>query len=192
MEEKTNSLSENLERIRLTTNNIRSITGTENDEIEMVAQAVSDLHDDIIAKDQEIAELEEEIERIIPKGTIDITQNGSINVAEYESAIVDVIPTEKVAYFCDYDGTILYSYGVDEIAALEELPANPSHSGLIAQGWNWTLPQIKECVADGGHIDIGQTYITDDNSTRIHITLSDANLLSPTLTLALEGTANIN
>ena len=54
------------------------------------------------------------------------------------------------------------------------------------------VKMIKECVADGGHIDIGQTYITDDNSTRIHITLSDVNLLSPTLTLALNGTANIN
>ena len=170
MEEETNLLSENLERIKDATDEIRTT-------LNMPDATIEELGDAVVAP---------------PSGTINITTNGSINVAEYESATVDVVPVEKVAYFCDYDGTILYSYGVDEIAALEELPANPSHPGLIAQGWNWTLPQIKECVADGGHIDIGQTYITDDNSTRIHITLSDVNLLSPTLTLALNGTANIN
>jgi len=89
-DEEANTLTENLARIKDATDNIRSITGTSNDEIEVVAQAVNDLYDDNIAKDQEIAELEEEIERITPKGTIDITQNGVVDVAPYANAQIQV------------------------------------------------------------------------------------------------------
>ena len=42
----------------------------------------------------------------------------------------------KAVNFYDYDGTRLYSYTVEEAAALTELPPHPSHDGLICQGWN--------------------------------------------------------
>ena len=42
-------------------------------------------------------------------------------------------------YFIDYDGTILHDYTETEAQALEALPANPTHTGLTSQGWNWTL-----------------------------------------------------
>ena len=48
----------------------------------------------------------------------------------------------KAVNFRDYDGTVLYSYTVDEAAALTELPALPEHSGLICQGWNWSLDDM--------------------------------------------------
>lgn len=75
--------------------------------------------------------------------------------------------------FIDYDGTILYSYTFAEALALQSLPANPSHSGLVAQGWNWTLAEIQACAATEDSVVAGQLYTTDDGKTRIYITISD-------------------
>lgn len=83
-----------------------------------------------------------------------------------------VAPFNDVNFF-DYDGTIVYSYSASEFANLTALPANPTHSGLTAQGWNWTLADAKTQVADTGFLDIGQMYITSDGKTRIYITISD-------------------
>lgn len=60
--------------------------------------------------------------------------------------------------FLDYDGTIVYSYTATEFANLTALPANPTHDGLISQGWNWTLADAKAYVASYGFLDIGQLY----------------------------------
>ena len=75
--------------------------------------------------------------------------------------------------FIDYDGTILKTYSKEEFAALDILPANPVHEGLIAQGWNWTLENAKVYVAKYGKLDIGQMYITDDGATKLEILLVD-------------------
>lgn len=77
----------------------------------------------------------------------------------------------KDVNFIDYDGSVLYSYTTAEALALNALPANPSHSGLTAQGWNYTLAQVKtECNATGKCV-VGQMYVTDDGKTRIYIEL---------------------
>ena len=77
----------------------------------------------------------------------------------------------KDVNFYDYDGTILYSYTKNEFLALAELPALPSHSGLICEGWNWTLADAKDYVTQYGIQEIGATYITDDGKTRLYITV---------------------
>lgn len=79
------------------------------------------------------------------------------------------VPSKGVD-FIDYDGTILYSYTPDEIQELTELPPNPTHSGLLSQGWNWALEKLKEY---GGNNTVGQFYITDDGKTRIGIHIPD-------------------
>ena len=71
--------------------------------------------------------------------------------------------------FIDYDGSILYSYSLAEAQALTELPALPSHDGLICQGWNWTLENIK---ALNRPVTVGAMYITDDGATRLHIRIA--------------------
>ena len=76
---------------------------------------------------------------------------------------------EKDVNFIDYDGTILYSYTAQEAAALSAMPANPSHTGLTAQGWNYTLAQMKTQVTALGACDIGQMYTTSDGKTRLYI-----------------------
>lgn len=90
MEEETNLLSENLVRIQNATDSIRNITDTTGETIEAVAQAVSDLNDDNMAKDIEIVDLERQIEEITPKGTIMIIDNGTHDVSAYANAQIQV------------------------------------------------------------------------------------------------------
>lgn len=75
-------------------------------------------------------------------------------------------PKESDINFWDYDGTLLYSWTLAELAAKTELPPLPSHDGLICQGWNWTLADIKDADRE---LDIGALYITDDGKTRIYV-----------------------
>jgi len=91
----------------------------------------------------------------------------------------------------DYDGTILYSYTAQEFASLSALPSNPAHSGLVSQGWNWSLADAKAYVANIGRLCIGQTYITDDNKTRLYIRLTKGRT-SPYIGIAVDGTAVID
>lgn len=78
---------------------------------------------------------------------------------------------EKDVNFRDYDGTIVASYTAAEFANLASLPNNPSHEGLTAQGWNWTLADAKTFVAAHGGLEIGQMYVTDDGKTRLYLDL---------------------
>ena len=71
--------------------------------------------------------------------------------------------------FIDYDGSILYSYSLEEAQALTDLPTLPSHDGLVCQGWNWTLEAIK---ALNRPVTVGAMYITDDGATRLHIRIA--------------------
>ena len=75
-------------------------------------------------------------------------------------------PKESDINFWDYDGTLLYSWTLAELATKTELPPLPSHDGLVCQGWNWTLQDIKDA---GRELDIGALYITDDGKTRFYV-----------------------
>ena len=94
----------------------------------------------------------------------------------------------KDVNFIDYDGTVLYSYTVAEAAALTALPALPVHDGLVCQGWNWSLDDIK---AMGRAVEIGAMYITDDGKTRIYIHLEDGRT-SPMLGCCPKGTVTVD
>ena len=56
---------------------------------------------------------------------------------------------------------------------MSTLPTLPTSPGLICQGWNWTLQQIKDYVASYSKCEIGAVYTTDDGKTRIKITIQD-------------------
>lgn len=83
---------------------------------------------------------------------------------------VEEMPSNDVN-FIDYDGKIIKSYSKNDFLNLYALPPNPVHSGLISQGWNWTLSDAKEYVRMAGYLDIGQNYDTDDYSIRIYINI---------------------
>lgn len=85
-----------------------------------------------------------------------------------EDTIYPSQPINEVNFY-DYDGTILYSYTLEEAQALAAVPPVPEHKGLICEGWNWALANIKSY----GHapINVGAMYRTDDNKTRLYIRL---------------------
>ncbi len=95
---------------------------------------------------------------------------------------------EKDINFYDYDATRLYSWTLEELASKTALPDLPSHSGLICQGWNWTLEQLK---AEEGPMDVGAMYITDDGKTRYYITVTEDEL-SLSLGVNLNGSATVD
>lgn len=97
-----------------------------------------------------------------------ITANGITNVVGYKEVNVNVAggstPTdveEKDVNFYDYNGTRIFSYTAADFANLNTMPTNPGGTGLIADGWNWTLAQAKSYVSNNGKLDIGAQYIPD-------------------------------
>lgn len=128
---------------------------------------------------------------------LDVTENGTYTApsgSAYSPVTVDVSSSpveEKDVDFIDYDGTLLYSYSADDFLALSAMPANPTHAGLIAQGWNWSLADAKAYVQSYGMLDIGQMYITASGATEIDIELPEG-WLEPYLGLGLNGTAVID
>ncbi len=81
-------------------------------------------------------------------------------------------PTKDVRFY-DYDGECLYEYTAEQFLELTELPPNPSHNGLVAQGWNWTLSDAKAVVNGCGGICIGQNYVTESGNTEIDIEVEE-------------------
>lgn len=101
--------------------------------------------------------------RVLAKDNKIITLNNQPILPQY---IEKEPPKESDINFWDYDGTLLYSWTLAELATKTELPPLPSHDGLVCQGWNWTLQDIKDA---GRELDIGALYITDDGKTRLYV-----------------------
>ena len=125
-----------------------------------------------------------------------VTENGEYIPPKvgYSKVIVDVassgeaVTDKYYVNFYDYEGTLLYSYSKDEVEALTELPPLPEHEGLICQGWNWSLEDIK---AEGKETNVGAMYITDDGKTRLYIKLGEGRT-SPMLGVGVDGTITVD
>lgn len=90
-----------------------------------------------------------------------------------EYVYVDASLEQKNVNFWDYDGVLKYSYTDTEFLALTAMPENPSHPGLVAQGWNWSIENAKAYVTKYRYLEIGQQYTTTDGHTRIYITIPE-------------------
>lgn len=125
---------------------------------------------------------------LVSQGSQNIDQNGTYDTTLKNSVTVNVsgggdspaVPTPlKGVVFVDYDGTILHDYTKEEFLSLSEMPANPSHAGLTAQGWNWSYSDARTYVTNNGALCIGQQYITSDGKTKIYLTLNEISLPVP-------------
>jgi hypothetical protein len=90
--------------------------------------------------------------------------------------------------FYDYDGTIVTSWTLAELATKTALPDYPSHEGLTCQGWNWSLADLK---TTNRKMNVGAMYITDDGKTRIYIRLEEGRT-SPMLGICPNGTVTVD
>ena len=124
-------------------------------------------------------------------------KNGTANtytIGEMANAILELpsggAPAEDVVFY-DYDGTVIATYSKNDFANLSSMPANPTHTGLTSQGWNWTLSDAKAYVSAYGGLDIGQMYVTSNGATKIYVSLDDTTL-KPYLGFAINGTATVD
>lgn len=76
----------------------------------------------------------------------------------------------KDVNFYDYDGTRVAAYTLAEAQALTDLPEGPAHDGLVFQGWNRTLADIRSLTRP---MNVGASYITGDGKTRLYIHIPD-------------------
>lgn len=90
--------------------------------------------------------------------------------------------------FYDYDGTVVAAWSLAELAGKTALPDLPSHAGLICQGWNWSLADLK---TTNRKMNVGAMYITDDGKTRIYIRLEEGRT-SPMLGCCPNGTVTVD
>ena len=90
--------------------------------------------------------------------------------------------------FYDYDGTIVTSWTLEELATKTALPDYPSHEGLVCQGWNWSLADLK---TTNRKMNVGAMYITDDGKTRVYIRLEEGRT-SPMLGVCPNGTVTVD
>ena len=108
-----------------------------------------------------------------------------------------VITGENVVNFYDYDGTLVADYIAADFANLSALPSNPSHTGLVADGWNWTLADAKTYVMAYEKLNIGQMYHTASGKTEYDIVVDEASGFTATLNNSAEkdwgdGTVDTN
>lgn len=119
-----------------------------------------------------------------------LASNFDTEIANLPSGGVTSLEAKDVNFY-DYDGTITNSYTKNEFLALSSMPDNPTHTGLTAQGWNWTLSDAQTYVTNNGALEIGQMYVTDDNKTRLYVSIVGLNR-TPYVGLAINGSAIVN
>lgn len=74
-------------------------------------------------------------------------------------------------WFVDYDGVEIDVWDRADIANKTELPTPPAHDGLVFEGWNWTLEDIKADTT-GQVITVGPNYHTASGCTEIIVNMN--------------------
>lgn len=127
--------------------------------------APEDLNDVLAAQEEKLAEL---------SAILDKKAEGGGKVAI----------EEKEVNFYDYDGTLLYSYTLEEAQALTELPPLPDwHKYLIPDVWTYSLEDVTTLTQ---RADIGALYNTVDNAVYVGINIID--MSNATIVLNFSGT----
>lgn len=113
-----------------------------------------------------------------------------INAKDFSNEIRSIqsgaapVVEEKDVNFYDYDGTLLFSYTIEEVQALTELPTPPTHEGLVFDGWNW---EYEDVIALDYPMDIGALYVTDDDKTRLYLEIEQEEGVDIELSISVNG-----
>ena len=105
------------------------------------------------------------------KGITAHNMKGESIVGTMEGGSTPSEPSDNTAViFADYDGNLIDTWTKDEVASKTTLPTPPAHTGLVFEGWNWTLEDIKTDTT-GQVITVGPYYHTESGLTEIDIHL---------------------
>lgn len=121
------------------------------------------------------------VQLVYPSGFV-----SAINAIQTGGATTPVSPNDITFY--DYDGTVVEAWTLNELANKTTLPNYPTHSGLVCQGWNWTLAELK---SENRKTNVGALYTTDDGKTRIYIHLPEGRT-SPMIGICPNGTVTVD
>ena len=107
------------------------------------------------------------------KGITAHNMKGESIVGTMEGGSTPSEPSDNTAViFADYDGNLIDTWTWDEVASKTALPTPPAHTGLVFEGWNWTLEDIKTDTT-GQVISVGPYYHTESGLTEIDIHLDE-------------------